>query len=86
MDLGLPWQPTIGHWVSPSFSANMIVVLMAMVIVMVITEKIMTKEMNHSITLTKEIESCIQRVIHLDEARFTPGSQGWLKAQTTNRL
>lgn len=55
MDLGLPWQPSLEHWVSPSFSANMIVVLMAMG--MEIMENIATKEVNHSVTLTKEIKS-----------------------------
>ena len=55
MDLGFPWQPPLEHWVSPSFSGNMIVVLMAMG--MEIMENTATKEVNHSVSLTKEITS-----------------------------
>lgn len=54
MDLGPPGQPPLEHWVSPSFSASMVVVLMATV--MVIMENITTKDVNHSITLIKEIK------------------------------
>ena len=54
--------------------------------VMVIMAKIMTKEMSHRAVVIKDIKAGSQRIIHLDEARFMPGNQGWFKAWNTNRL
>lgn len=85
MDLDLPWQPDAEDSVNPPLPLTQWSID-GEAEVNDDHGKNNDKGSEPQCSLIKDIKACIQRIIHPDEARFTPGNQGWFKARNTNRL